>query len=76
MAIWDRTHGTVQGAYLTAGATRLYVRRARGDKPGWLLFVDGYLELSAESEAIAKAAAEAAVRCMIAAQAASEAAAA
>lgn len=76
MAIWDTTHGTVPGAYLAAGGTRLYVRRARAGAPGWLLFVDGHLELSAESEAIAKAAAEAAVRCMIAAQAASEAAAA
>ncbi len=61
---WDRTHGTVRGAYLKAGSTQLYVRQAKGGGPGWLLYVDGELEAAADGEETAKAAAELAVRCM------------
>lgn len=70
MAIWERTHGTVTGAYMAAGNSRMYVRPARGGKPGWLLYVDGELEVRADGEAAAKAAAERAADCVVAAQAA------
>lgn len=72
---WDRTHGTVAGGYLRAGASELYVRRARSGE-GWLLYVDGRLEGRADGECVARAAAELAVRCMEPAQVAGEAAAA
>jgi hypothetical protein len=69
MAVWERTHGVVRGAYMVAGTTRLYVREARGGQLGWLLYVDGELEVRADGEATAKAAAER-VADMVAAQAA------
>lgn len=68
MAVWERTHGTVRGAYMVAGNTRLYVRQAKGGAPGWLLYIDGRLEVTANGEDTAKAAAELAVRCMIEAE--------
>lgn len=72
---WDRTHGTVAGGYMRAGANELYVRRAR-DGMDWVLYVDGRLEGRASGEDVARAAAELAVRCMEPAQVSGEAAAA
>jgi len=72
---WDRTHGTVAGGYLRAGASELYVRRAK-DGSAWLLYVDGRLEGTADGEGVARAAAELAVRCMQPADVSGEAAAA
>jgi hypothetical protein len=79
MPLWEVTHGKVRGGYLKAGTAELYVREAAGRgglTGGWLLYVDGRLEGTAEGEAIARAAAELAVRCMVEAGTSGEAAAA
>lgn len=79
MSTWQPTHGKARGGYLKAGASELYVREAAGRggrAEGWLLYVDGRLEGSADGETTARAAAEMAVRCMIEAEAAGGAAAA
>lgn len=73
---WQVTHGKARGGYLRAGSAELYVRQARSGAPGWLLYIDGRLEGSADGETTARAAAELAVRCMTAADTAGEAAAA
>lgn len=64
MAAWECTHGLVAGAYLRAGVSELYVRRARKGGDGWIWYVDGILMGAASGEAVAKAASEAAVWAM------------
>lgn len=61
---WSPTHGIVAGAYLRAGVSELYVRRARKGGDGWIWYVDGILMGGATGELVAKAASEAAIRAM------------
>lgn len=62
--VWSHTHGIVSGAYMRAGVSELYVRRARKGASGWIWYVDGILMGAAPAEDVARAASEAAVRAM------------